>query len=59
MARFSFNYRRDLGTYLFGLWVVLFGLLSAPFLNLAYQPWAGTILGILLVISGIFHLIEL
>ena len=59
MGRFSINFRRDLGTYLFGLWLVLLGLVSAPFLQLQGQHWVNVALGVLLIISGVFHLIEL
>lgn len=59
MARFQFNFRRDMGTYLFGLWVVLFGLLSWEQIGLMGKGWVNVLMGVLLIIAGVFHLIEL
>lgn len=59
MGRFSINFRRDLGTYLFGLWLVLLGFLSWPQINMIQHHWVNVALGILLVMAGVFHLIEL
>jgi hypothetical protein len=51
--------RRNLGNFLFGLWLVLLGLLSAPFINMIQHVWVNVILGVLLIIAGVFHLIDL
>jgi len=48
-----------MGTYLFGLWLVLLGFLSWPEINMIQHLWVNTLLGILLVVAGVFHLIEL
>jgi hypothetical protein len=59
MGRLSINFRRDMGTYLFGLWVVLFGFLSWDQIGLMGKHWVSVVMGILLIVAGVFHLIEL
>jgi hypothetical protein len=57
---FQFNFRRDMGTYLFGLWIVLFGVLGWIFYPSGqFAPLVNVLMGVLLIVSGVFHLIEL
>jgi hypothetical protein len=48
-----------MGTYLFGLWVVLFGFLSWEQIGLMGKAWVAVLMGVLLIVAGVFHLIEL
>ncbi|OAI55103.1 hypothetical protein AYO44_02895 [Planctomycetaceae bacterium SCGC AG-212-F19] len=59
MGRFSINFRRDLGTYLFGLWLVLLGILSWEQIGLMSKHWVNVLMGVLLIIAGVFHLVEI
>lgn len=60
MGGFHINFRRDMGTYLFGLWVVIFGvLILVGQEGLMREKLVNVLMGILLIIAGVFHLIEL
>jgi hypothetical protein len=58
MGSFQFAVRKNLGTYLFGLWLVLLGFLSWPQINMIQHHWVNIALGILLIVAGVCHLIE-
>ena len=59
MGKLSINIRRDMGTYLFGIWLVLLGFLSWDKIDMMRQGWVNVLMGILLIVAGVFHLIEL
>ena len=48
---------KNLGTILLAVWLILFGLLSAPFLGLGFSH-SGDILALLAIVAGVLLLLE-
>jgi len=48
---------KNLGTLLLSIWLILFGLLTAPFLNFSFSH-SGDILAVLAVAAGVLLLLQ-
>ena len=48
---------KNLGRILLGVWLILFGLLTAPFLKISFA-YSGDVLAVLAVVVGVLLLME-
>jgi hypothetical protein len=51
------KFPKNLGMILLGIWLILYGLLTAPFLRLNFA-YSGDILAVLAVVAGILLLMQ-
>jgi hypothetical protein len=48
---------RNLGMLLLAVWLILFGVLTAPFLKVSFA-YSGDLLAVLAVVAGVFLLLQ-